>query len=296
MKRKVLLLGMHGQVGRELQRTLPLLGDLHAVGRAEYDLADAEAVGRLLLSVKPDIIVNAAAYTAVDRAETETEAAFAINASLPAALAAYCASSGTLLVHYSTDYVFDGEKQSAYVESDTPCPISQYGLSKAAGEVAVVQSGCRHLLLRTSWVFSVHGGNFAKTILNLARTKDALSIVADQYGAPTPADIIAIASTHAIHDLIRGRAESGIYHLTASGETSWHGYAQYLVDQARLLGIPLKLTPENISAIPAVEYPLPAKRPGNSRLSTQKFQNTFDLVLPDWQPGIIRMLQELKNI
>lgn len=283
---------MHGQVGRELQRTLPLLGDMHAVGRADCDLADAEAVGRLLQAVKPDIIVNAAAFTAVDRAETEIETAFAINAGLPEILAAHCAASGALLVHYSTDYVFDGSKQGPYLESDSTGPLSQYGLSKAAGETAIGQSGCRHLLLRTSWVYSVHGSNFARTILNLARSRDTLSIVADQYGAPTSADTIAIASTHAIHDLIRGRADSGIYHLTAAGETSWHGYARFLIGQALQLGMPLQLAPENISAIPASEYPLPAKRPCNSRLSIQKFQNTFDLVLPDWRSGIIRMLQE----
>lgn len=295
MKRQILLLGMHGQVGRELQRSLPLLGDLHSVGRAECDLADADAVGRLLQSVKPDILVNAAAFTAVDRAETEIEAAFAINADLPAALAAYCATSGALLVHYSTDYVFDGEKSAAYVESDTRAPISQYGLSKAAGEDAIANSGCRHLLLRTSWVYSVHGGNFAKTILNLARSRDALSIVADQFGAPTSADTIAIATTHAIHDILRGRADGGIYHLTAAGETTWHGYACFLIEHARRLGMALQLAPENISAIPAAAYPLPAKRPGNSRLSTRKFQNTFDLVLPDWPSGIIRMLQEIQT-
>lgn len=295
MKRKILLLGMHGQVGRELQRTLPLLGNLHAVGRADCDLGDDGAVGRLLESVQPDIIVNAAAYTAVDRAETEIEEAFAINARLPEKLASHCAETGALLVHFSTDYVFDGEKRSAYLESDSPCPISQYGLSKVAGEAAIVQSGCRHLLLRTSWVYSLHGSNFAKTILNLARSKDALSIVTDQYGAPTPADTIAIASTHAIHELVRGRADGGIYHLTASGETSWHGYACFLVEQARQYGMALQLTPENIAAIPATDYPLPAKRPSNSRLSTQKFQNTFDLVLPDWQSGIIRLLQEIQK-
>ena len=293
MKRKILLLGRHGQVGRELQRTLPLLGDLYAVGRTECDLADTVALGLLLQSVKPDIIVNAAAYTAVDRAETDIETAFSINATLPGILAAYCAASGALLVHYSTDYVFDGNKTDAYLESDITCPISQYGLSKAAGEAAIGQSGCRNLLLRTSWVYGLHGSNFAKTILNLARSRDSLSIVADQFGAPTSADMIAMASTHAIHDLVRGRADGGTYHLTATGETSWHGYARFLVEQARQLGMTLSLAPENISAIPASEYPLPAKRPCNSRLSTQKFQNTFDLILPEWQSGIIRMLQEI---
>jgi dTDP-4-dehydrorhamnose reductase len=288
---KLLLLGKDGQVGWELQRALAPLGEVIAWGRADLDLADPAQVRRRAAEVAADVIVNAAAYTAVDRAETEPAFAEAINRDAPAALAEAARECGAWLIHYSTDYVFDGSGSRPWREDDPTEPLSVYGRTKRDGEDAVRASGCRHLLLRTSWVYGSRGGNFAKTMLRLAAERDALRVVADQIGAPTGADLIADVTAH----LIRARTpeRSGTYHLAAAGETSWHGYARHVITAARAAGRPLRVADEAIEAIPTRDYPLPAQRPLNSRLETRKLRDTFDLTLPDWRRGVDRLVAEI---
>ncbi|WP_404355918.1 dTDP-4-dehydrorhamnose reductase [Methylotuvimicrobium sp. KM1] len=291
----ILLLGKNGQVGRELQRTLLPLGHVSAFGRDEADLQNPDALLGLLKERKPEIIVNAAAYTAVDKAETDEKAAYAINAEAVDVLAQYTSTHDALFVHYSTDYVFDGEKKEAYLETDTTDPQSIYGKSKRAGEEAILKSQCNALIFRTSWVFSADGNNFIKTILRLAQERDSLNIVADQFGAPTCAELIADVTAHAIIGFRRDQLTGGIYHLTSGGETTWHGLACYAVQRANENGMQLKLKPENIQPISTEAYPLPAKRPKNSRLNTGSLANSLELHFPDWRLYVDRVIRELCN-
>jgi len=293
---KILLTGKHGQVGFELQRALAPLGEIVAVDHQECDLADPAAIRRLVAEVAPHIIVNPAAYTAVDKAESEPELAQAINATAPGILGQEAKKLGALVVHYSTDYVFDGTKRGAYTEDDAPNPQSVYGKTKLAGEQALQASGADHLIFRTSWVFGAHGGNFAKTMLRLAAERDALKIVADQYGAPTSAALLADVTAQAIGRYQReGRASFpfGLYHLVAGGLTTWHAYAQAVVRAAEAAGKPLKVKAADIAPIATTDYPLPAPRPANSHLDTRRLQAAFGLRLPDWQSGLEHVLQQI---
>ncbi|MBU2568709.1 MAG: dTDP-4-dehydrorhamnose reductase [Gammaproteobacteria bacterium] len=289
----LLILGKNGQVGRELQRTLLPLGEVAAFGRDEADLQNPDALLDLLKERKPEIIVNAAAYTAVDKAETNEKAAYAINAEAVDVLAQYAKTHGTLLVHYSTDYVFDGVKNEAYLETDATNPQSVYGKSKRAGEEAILNTRCNTLIFRTSWVFSAQGNNFIKTILRLAQERENINIVADQFGAPTCAELIADVTAHAIIGFRRNQLAGGIYHLTSGGETTWHGLACYAVQRAYENGMQLKLKPENIQPIPTEAYPLPAQRPKNSRLKTDALANSLALHFPDWRLYVDRVIREL---
>lgn len=290
---KILLLGRDGQVGRELSRSLLSLGHLTALGREELDLTDLTALAQRLNQLQPDIIVNAAAYTAVDKAEQERALAYLLNEQVVAVLAEYAQQHDALLIHYSTDYVFDGAKQGAYLESDAKNPLSVYGASKSAGELAIVNSGCRGYIFRTSWVFSQYGHNFIKTILNLARQKDALSIVADQYGAPTSAELISDVTLLAIFAANKGQLTPGIYHLTANGSTSWHGLACYILEKSLALQIDFNLAPSKIQPILSEAYPLPAVRPKNSRLDTSALSGSLHIVFPDWSTYVDRMITQL---
>ena len=290
---KILIFGKDGQVGRELQRTLSMLGEVVPLGQADVDLTDFDKLREVLAAQAPEIIVNAAAYTAVDKAESEAATAFKINAEAVEVMAHYARYNGALLVHYSTDYVFDGEKQGAYVEQDVTNPLNAYGKSKRAGEEAVQQGGCHHLIFRTSWVYSSHGNNFIKSMLRLAQERDALNIVADQIGAPTSAELIADVTALALVGYRADLVPEGIYHLTASGETSWYGLASYAIGQARIMGAQLKLDPAMIHPITTEEYPLPAKRPKNSRLDNSKLVARLGFEMPAWQFHVDRVVDQL---
>ena len=291
---KLLLLGKNGQVGWELQRALAPLGELIALDSQDADFAQPESLAATVRAVAPDIIVNAAAYTAVDKAESEPALAMAVNATAPAVLAREAAALGAWLLHFSSDYVFDGSGSTPWVEDSPTGPLNVYGRSKLEGELAVRASGCRHLILRTSWVYAARGGNFAKTMLRLAAERDQLSVVNDQFGAPTGADLLADIAAHALRTALARPQVSGTYHVAAAGETSWHGYAQRVIEFARVAGRPLKVTDDAITAVPSSAFPTPARRPANSRLNTQKFRDTFGLSLPAWQAGVERMLTELE--
>jgi dTDP-4-dehydrorhamnose reductase len=293
---KILLLGKNGQVGHELQRTLLPLGDVVALGRSEADLENPSSLNDILHTHAPGIIVNAAAYTAVDKAETDETTACKINADAVGVLAAYARDSGSLLVHYSTDYVFDGEKTGAYIETDQTNPQSAYGRSKRAGEEAIRQSGCNALIFRTSWVFSAHGGNFIKTILRLAKERDSLNIVADQFGAPTSAELIADVTALAIAGYRNRVIASGIYHLTAAGKITWHGLACHVVERSLANGATLKLDAGQIRPIPTEDYPVPAKRPKNSLMNTNALSTVLGLHLPDWRIHVNRVVDQLTRI
>lgn len=294
---RILLLGKDGQVGWELQRALALLGELRACGRGDADFADPESLRPLVRESAPDVIVNAAAYTAVDKAEGDAATAHAVNAAAPGVLAEEAAARGAWLVHYSTDYVFDGTKDGAWVETDTARPLSVYGRSKYEGEERIRASGAQHLILRTSWVFAARGGNFAKTMLRLAKERDCLDVVADQHGAPTGAELVADATALALHRIAAlgqdARGLSGTYHLAAAGDTTWHGYAQHVLAQARAHGAVLKPGPEAVRAIASSAFPTPAARPANSRLDCGKFRTQFGVALPDWRHHVDRMIAEL---
>ena len=290
--KKILLLGKDGQVGWELQRALAPLGLLTALNRRECDLADPAQIQAALEQFEPEVIVNAAAYTAVDQAETDQAMARRINVDAVAELALYAREMGSLLVHYSTDYIFDGTKPEAYVEDDLTNPLSVYGQTKLAGENRIRDALCRHLIFRTSWVYAARGGNFARTMLRLAAERETLNVIDDQIGAPTSAELIADVTAHALRDVLSGRAPGGTYHLAAAGETSWYGYAQFVIAYARAQGIVLKLADTGLKPIPASEYPLPAKRPQNSRMNTHLLERSFALKLPQWQDGVKRVLNE----
>ena len=295
MSVKLLLTGKNGQVGFELQRALAPLGEIVAVDLAECDLSSPEAIRQLVRDVRPEVIVNPAAYTAVDKAETDRDLVFAVNAVAPGIFGEEAAKLGAFVIQYSTDYVFDGTKQGAYIEDDAPNPQSIYGESKLDGELALQAANPRHLILRTSWVVGAHGGNFAKTILKLAADRDSLSVVADQWGVPTSAALLADLAAHLIRQQ-RSNPESfpyGTYHCVAGGETNWCDYARFVIGAAIKAGKPLKVQSEAIKPITTADYPTPAKRPANSRLDTRKFRDNFGLELPHWQAGLDHILQQI---
>jgi dTDP-4-dehydrorhamnose reductase len=295
---KILLLGADGQVGWELRRSLLPLGDVHPCTREVADLSNLALLRGTLSRHAPDIVVNAAAYTAVDKAESEPDLANRVNGEAVAVLAEEVRRFGGWLVHYSTDYVFDGKKPEPYVETDAPNPISVYGASKLRGEEAIRASGCRHLIFRTSWVFATRGNNFPKTMLRLAQTRDELKVVSDQIGAPTSADLIADVTAEALGRAIRAPEGApaglgGTYHLTAAGAVSWHAFAQYILRLAVEKGYRLKVAPDRVQAITTAEYPSAAKRIANSRLATDKLRSTFGLLLPSWETLAERFMAEL---
>ena len=292
---KILLFGKNGQVGWELQRSLAPLGELVALDADSRELCgdftDLDGLIQTIRAVAPDVIVNAAAHTAVDKAESEPELVRTINALAPGMLAREAQRCNAWLIHYSTDYVFDGSGDRPWRETDSTAPLSVYGATKLEGEQLIRQSGCKHLIFRTSWVYGARGGNFAKTMLRLAQERDSLTVIDDQIGAPTGADLLADVTAHAIR---AARPElSGLYHLVAAGETSWHGYAGFVLDHARRAGIALKVAPDAIQPVPTSAFPTPAKRPLNSRLDTAKLRSAFGLTLPVWQNGVARMLAEI---
>ena len=288
----ILLLGKGGQVGWELQRALTPLGHITAHDVDTADFTRPDQVASLVRAVQPQVIVNAAAHTAVDKAESEPELARLINADTPRAIAAEASELGALLVHYSTDYVFDGSGHSPRDENAATAPLSVYGQTKLEGERHIADSGCRHLILRTSWVYAARGGNFAKTMLRLAAERDTLNVINDQIGAPTGADLLADVTAHAIRANQSNPSLSGLYHLVADGETSWYDYARYVIEWARKHGQELRVPPEAVMPIPTSAYPTPARRPLNSRLNTDKLKQALGLSLPHWQQGVERMLTE----
>ena len=294
---KILLFGRGGQVGWELQRSLAPLGQVIAL---DYDSADGlcgdftnlSGLAETVRRVAPDAIVNAAAYTAVDRAESEPDVARTINALAPGVLADEAEKLGAWLVHYSTDYVFDGSGERPWEEGDTPAPLSVYGKTKLEGEQAVARC-TKHLIFRTSWVYAARGANFVRTMLRLAQERDQLKVIADQFGAPTGAELLADVSAHALRTVQRRPQLAGLYHLVAAGETSWHGYAQFVIESARRAGQEIRVAPDAVVAIATSAYPTAAQRPLNSRLATDKLRSAFGLVLPDWRSGVERMLTEI---
>jgi dTDP-4-dehydrorhamnose reductase len=293
---KILLTGRDGQVGFELVRALAPVGEVVAVGRADCDLLDADALRALVRRAAPDVIVNPAAYTAVDRAEAERDLAFAVNARTPGILGEEATRLGALVVHYSTDYVFDGAGQAPWTEGDTPAPHSVYGSSKLAGERALAEACASHLILRTSWVLGAHGGNFAKTMLRLAAERDKLSVVDDQFGAPTSAALLADLTAHLVRQYAREGAAAfpyGTYHVAAGGETSWYDYARFVLDAAHRAGRQLRAGPADVLPVTTAAYPAAAKRPANSRLDTSLFRHTFGLRLPPWQDGVNEVLRHI---
>lgn len=290
---KILLTGRNGQVGFELERTLAVLGEVTAIDVEDCDLADEAAVAALVTRVAPDVIVNPAAYTAVDKAEQDRERAFAINGRAPGLLGEHARRLGALVVQFSTDYVFDGASATPYVETDPTGPLGVYGASKLAGEQALAASGAAHIILRTSWVVGAHGANFAKTMLRLAKERDALTVVADQIGAPTTAGLLADVTAHLVRERVRAAAHSGVYHCVNAGETSWCEYAKFVLGFAQRAGVALKAGPAEVTAIPTSAYPTPAKRPASSRLDTSKLRGTFGLRLPPWQDSLTHTLRSI---
>ena len=303
MTHTILLLGANGQVGHALQTSLNSLGKVVACTRAQLDFDQtpeqfARALRALMQQYQPTVVVNASAYTAVDRAQTEPELAQRINALAPGLIAQAAQAAGACVVHYSTDYVFKGDQLTPYVETDATAPQSVYGQSKLAGEQAVASGCVRHLIFRTSWVVSAHGGNFLKTMLKLAQERDALSVVSDQVGAPTSAALLASITTQVLQTLLAQPGLDprwGLYHLTASGHTNWHAYACYVIAQARRAGWPIKVQDEAIKPIATKDYPVAAARPLNSRLDTGKLCQAFGLTLPDWRLGVDEVLRALKS-
>lgn len=291
------MFGKGGQVGWELQRSLAPLGELIALDVDSQqqcgDFTRLDDIAKTVRAIAPDVIVNAAAYTAVDKAESEPEQVRTINALAPGILARESRKLGSWLIHYSTDYVFDGSGSKPWVETDPTGPLSVYGSTKLEGEEAIRASGCHHLIFRTSWVYAAHGGNFAKTMLRLAQERERLTVIDDQIGAPTGADLLADVTAHAIRTALQQPELSGLYHLVAGGETSWHGYACFVLNLARQAGIELKVAEENVIPVPTSAFPLPARRPLNSRLDARNLQTTFDVHLPLWRTGVARMLTEI---
>lgn len=293
----ILLFGKTGQVGWELQRSLAPLGPVVALdsNSTDYcgDFTRLQELADTVRAIKPAIIVNAAAHTAVDKAESEPDLVHMINAVAPGVLATQAQALGAWLVHYSTDYVFNGGGTQPWKETDATGPLSVYGQTKLAGEQAIQASGCRHLIFRTSWVYAARGVNFAKTMLRLGRERTELTVIDDQMGAPTGADLLADVTAHALRQVQVQPELAGLYHLVAQGETSWHGYARFVLETARARGIELAVSAENIKPVPTSAFPTPARRPSNSRLSTEKLRSAFGLHLPHWQQGVARMLDEI---
>ncbi len=294
---KILLLGKNGQLGWELQRSLAPLGELVALDRHSQnlcgDLTNLQGLAQMVQALRPDLIVNAAAHTAVDKAESEPELARAINALAAGVLAQEANRIGAWLIHYSTDYVFDGSGNRPWNETDTPAPLSVYGQTKLEGERLIQAAGAKHLIFRTSWVYAARGGNFAKTMLRLAQERERLTVIDDQWGAPTGAELLADVTAHAIRHVLQRPRDAGIYHLAANGETTWNGYAKHVLDQAALAQPAIKLVAKEVAAVLTSAFPTPARRPHNSRLDTGKLQATFGLRLPPWQQGVDRMLAEI---
>lgn len=294
---KILLFGKNGQLGWELQRALAPLGELVALGSHDEplhaDFSQPQRLAETVRAVRPDAIVNAAAYTAVDRAESEPALAHTVNAEAPGVLAREAAALGAWLVHYGTDYVFDGSGDAPRREDAPTGPINAYGRSKLAGEEAIRASGCRHLILRTSWVYAARGGNFAKTMLKLAAERDRLTVIADQVGAPTGADLLADVSAHALRAAMQRPELGGTYHAVAAGETHWHGYACRVIEAARSRGKPVRVAREAIEPVPSSAFSSAARRPLNSRLSVGKLEQAFGLKMPAWEHGVDRLLAEI---
>ncbi len=286
---KILLLGANGQVGWQLRRSLMPLSEVKICTRSEADLENHTQIKELIQNYKPSVIVNASAYTAVDKAEKEPEKAESINSTALETLANEAKNLNALLVHYSTDYIFDGKKRESYTETDQPNPLSIYGKTKLAGENKIINSGCNYLIFRTSWVYSERGKNFIKTIINLAKEREELKIISDQIGSPTSADFIADVSAHCITQNLNGKKQ-GIYNLTSEGEVSWHGLAQFVIKELDNMGMKLKTSTDNITPIATSEYPLPAKRPAYSKLNTEKIRKAFNLNTPNWQYHVKMML------
>lgn len=294
----ILLLGKNGQLGRELQRSLSPLGSLISLDRADKtycgDLTDLTGLAETVRDIKPDVIVNAAAYTAVDQAEDEMALARRINVDAVAVLAAEAKKIDARLIHYSTDYVFDGENEGiAWLETDATNPLNTYGKTKLQGEAAIISADCKSFIFRTSWVYSTYGRNFAKTMLRLAQDRDSLSVINDQFGAPTSVDLLADITAHAIRTSILQPHLNGVYHAVAAGEVSWYGYAYTVLEYAQKLDMQLKVFANDLDAVQSDAFPTAAQRPKNSRLNTQRLQTDFNLQLPDWRDGVIRMLDEL---
>ncbi len=294
---KILLFGKNGQLGWELRRSLAPLGELVSVDSESRDFCgdftDLPGIAETVRQVAPEIIVNAAAYTAVDKAESECELAHKINALAPGVLAEQARQLGAALIHYSTDYVFDGSGHQLWKETDKTNPLSVYGKTKLEGDLSIQNAGCDYLIFRTSWVYAARGGNFAKTMLRLAQERDQLNVINDQIGAPTGADLLADITAHCAVQLRQRPELSGLYHLVAGGETSWFDYASFVIEFARQQGVAMKVHADSVKPIPTSAYPVPAPRPKNSRLDTQKFKSIFNLTLPHWQIGVTRMLTEI---
>ena len=294
---KILLLGKNGQVGWELQRSLAVLGRVTALDfdSSEHcgDFSQPDKIADTVRALRPQVIVNAAAHTAVDKAESEPDLARLLNATTPGVLAQEAAKIGALLVHYSTDYVFDGSGSRPWAETDTPAPLSVYGRTKWEGEQLIQQSGCKHLILRTSWVYAARGGNFAKTMLRLAQERERLTVIDDQWGAPTGADLLSDVTAHAIRHLQAQPQDAGLYHVAAAGETNWNLYAKHVLAQAQQSQAAIKIKATEVAPVPTSAFPTPAVRPHNSRLDTRKLQTTFGLTLPPWQQGVARMVAEI---
>ena len=294
---KILLFGKGGQVGWELQRSLQPLGELVALDFDSQDLcgdfSNLEGLAQTVARVRPDVVVNAAAHTAVDKAESEPAFARTLNALAPGALAQAAHQIGACLVHYSTDYVFDGSGSTPWREDDAKAPLSVYGRTKLEGEQLIAAHCPNHLIFRTSWVYAARGGNFAKTMLKLAQERDQLTVIDDQWGAPTGADLLADVTAHALRQTQETPALAGLYHLVAQGGTSWHGYAKHVLAQAQSAGVAIKVGADAVKPVPTTAFPTPARRPLNSRLDTGKLQQAFGLRLPPWQQGVNRMLTEI---
>lgn len=294
---KILLFGKGGQVGWELQRSLAPLGELIALDFDSVELCgdftQPQGLARTIRQVRPDLIVNAAAHTAVDKAESEPEIARTINALAPGVLAQEAQKLGAWLVHYSTDYVFDGSGNRPWLEADTPAPLNVYGKTKLEGEQLIAAHCERHLIFRTSWVYAARGGNFARTMLRLAQERESLTVIDDQYGAPTGAELLADVTAHALRQVLKRPQDAGLYHLVADGVTSWHGYAKLVIAIAERSKSAIKIKAINVDPVPTLAFPTPAVRPLNSRLDTNRLQATFGLTLPPWQQGVERMLAEI---
>lgn len=289
--RRILITGRNGQVGHELVRSMACHGEVLAVDRQTCDLAQPATIAQTLADFRPDVIINAAAYTAVDKAESDVDLAHAVNATAPAQLAAYCAQAGALLIHFSTDYVFAGEGDAPHRVDAPIAPSSVYGQTKAEGEAAIRASGCRHAILRTSWVYGAHGSNFLKTMLRLAQERDQLRVIDDQWGAPTPARLLA-----EVVSLILAKEWAflgGVFHLAPQGETTWCRYARFLLAEAQRLGVSLTVNPDQVEAIPTSAYPTPARRPLNSRLDCRDIESALGITLPTWQNGVTQVLEDL---
>jgi dTDP-4-dehydrorhamnose reductase len=291
---KILLLGKNGQVGWELQRSLAPLGEVLALDRSSTshcgDLSNLEGLAETVRVFRPQVVVNAAAYTAVDKAESDSSTAHLVNALAPEVLSRACAALDAMLVHYSTDYVFDGSGQTPWLETDATGPLNVYGHSKLAGEQGIAKQGAKHVIFRTSWVYGTEGGNFAKTMLRLAQERDKMAVINDQFGAPTGAALLADITAMCLQ---QPQALSGIYHLAAAGETTWHAYAEYVLQTAKRLKPDIAYKVKEVAAVPTSEFPTPAQRPLNSRLNCSRLQNDLQCQLPDWQKGVDAMLSKI---